>query len=63
LRTAHGITKTGNKIPINPMDKHVKPRDDDKAIPVREAKYTINLVTTVHKTPFTNALIYLTVIA
>ena len=45
------------------MDRHVKPRDDDRAVPVREAEYTINLVTTVKQTPVTNALIYLTVIA
>jgi ABC-type enterochelin transport system permease subunit len=44
------------------MDKHVKPRDNDKAVPVQEAEYKINLVTTVHKPAFTNHLVYLTVI-
>ena len=44
------------------MDKHLKPRSDAKAVPVREAEYSVNLKTTVHKAPFTEALIYFTVL-
>jgi len=63
LRTAHSITKARNKIPINLINKHVKLRDDDKVVPIREAEYKINLVTIVYKLAFTNYLVYLTVIA
>jgi hypothetical protein len=44
------------------MDKHIKPKDDDSAVPSREADYTINLVTAVHRNPFTEGLVYFAVI-
>ncbi len=62
LKLAHGISQHGNKVPINPMDKHIKPRDDNRAVLIRESDYTINLVTTVHKDPITEALVYFAVL-
>ena len=49
------------------MDKHVKPRDDNQAVPVQDREittpYATNLVTNVHRIAFTKALIYLVVLA
>ena len=44
------------------MDKYIKPRDDNRAVLIRELDYTINLVTTVHKDPVTEALVYFAVL-
>jgi hypothetical protein len=62
LRVVHGITQHGNKAPINPMDKHVKPKEGNEAVSIRESDYTINLVTAVHRNPFTEALVHFAVI-
>jgi hypothetical protein len=62
LKGTHGITRHGNKIPINPMDKHIQPKEDASSVPIQEGDYTINLVTTVHRNPFTEALVYFAVI-
>jgi hypothetical protein len=62
LTIVHGITQHGNKKPINPLDKHVKATWDTSRQPIIK-KDTINVVTTIHAKPFTDALIYWCVIA
>jgi hypothetical protein len=62
LLGTHGISKHGNKVPVNPMDKHIRQKDDASTVPIRETDYAINLVTTVHRNPFTEALVYFAVI-
>jgi hypothetical protein len=62
LKGTYGITRHGNKVPINPIDKHIQPKEDASSVLIREGDYTINLVTIVHRNPFTKALVYFAVI-
>ena len=61
LRT-HKIFKHKNKVLINLIDKHIRRKDNASIVLIRETNYAINLVIIAYRNPFTEALIYFTVI-
>ena len=62
LLRIYKISKHRNKVPINLIDKHIGRKDNASTIPIRETNYAINLITIIHRNPFTKALIYFAVI-
>lgn len=62
LRSIHCITKSGNKVPSNPMDKHIDQAFQYNEPTIRQSEYSVNLITAVHKNPFQDALVYFAVL-
>jgi hypothetical protein len=48
LKGIYKITRHGNKVLINLINKHIRPKDNASAIPIREGDYIINLVIIMH---------------
>jgi hypothetical protein len=63
LLKAHRISKHGNKVPQQPLDRYIK-RDgtDPTPPPLRQSEAYVNLTTSVMRDPFTDALIAFLVI-
>jgi hypothetical protein len=62
LLKAHRISKHGNKVPQQPLDRYIKRDGTNATPPLRQSEAYVNLTTSVMRDPFTDALITFLVI-